>query len=425
MKRLLLLVAACGGSNHHTTDAGPIDAVTDSLPTSGDAAPGGVLLHVTDAGQPVAHVATFFLAPDDKLVAAVDTNAAGIAAAPLQGGSVTAVLRTGDDVDRLWTFTDVEAGDVLELALDPLGPPTGDNVTISAPTAANVTSYSLTTSCGDQTNSLDGTFSFTPRGCGPSADFVITANDDSSIPEAALIAHDVPLGPSAAISGTYSPLVTSSFAYTGGGTAVASIDTRVNLLGQGGPIYGADGAAPATNGSATTRVTLPDTTGLGMTADVVTIEFPADTELGQQIIHDVVDPSQPYSLDLAAAMLPRYASAPAYDIDSRTIAWGEAPGGTPALGVRAAIHVYRDAIPTGRSWSWTIAAAKTATNVTFPALPALDGFSFVPVAGDSVAIGELTTANVPYSPIRTHPFEVVKGITSGRLVIETLYTPPL
>jgi hypothetical protein len=426
MKRMLLLLAACGGSDHHTTDAGPIDAVTDSLPTSGDGAPGGVQLHVTQAGQPLEHVATFFLGTDDKLVTAVDTNPAGIAAAALTAGSVTAVLHTGSGVDRLWTFTDVQAGDVLELALDPPGPDTGGDVTITAPPVAGAYNYGLFTSCGNKANSLDGTFDFVPRGCGTTADFVVTANDDTEQPQSALIARDVPLTANAMIAGTYAPIVTPSFSYTGGGSAVASIDTRVELLGQGGSIYGADGAAPASNGTVTTKVQLPDTTGLAMSADVVTIEFPADSELGQQVIHDVVDPSQPYSLELGSAMLPRYASAPAYDIATRTVAWGEVPGGTPALSVRATIHAYRDAIPTGRSWSWDIVAAKTATSVTFPALPALDGFSFVPADGDTVGVDTLTTTSVAYSAIRTHAFaEPAGAVTAGRLAIEMLYSPPL
>jgi hypothetical protein len=423
MKRaLVLLLAACGGNDHHTTDAGPIDALTDSLPVSGDGAPGGVQLHITQGGQPVEHVATFFLAEDDKVVAAVTSNAGGIAAGSLSGGSVTAVLHAGG-IDRLWTFTDVHGGDVLELALDPPGPATANSVTIAAPVVAEAYAYALFSACGDRASSVDGTFVFTPRGCGATADFVITVNDMLDVPQAALVARGVTLA-SPTIAGGYLPVVTPAFSYVGGGSVVTSLDTRVQLLAADGVLYAADDLQPASGGAVTTHVRLPDTAGLGMSADVVTLLYPPASEVGQQTIHDVVDPAMPYSLDLAAAMLPRYTIAPAYDVASRTLAWGEAPGGTAATMVRAAIHATRDAFPVGRSWSWQIIAAKTATNVTFPALPPLDGFSFVPAAGDTVGVDDLTTSNVPYAATRGF-VDPGHGVTSGRVAVETLYTPPM
>jgi hypothetical protein len=427
MKRaLVLLLAACGGSDHHTTDAAPIDGIGDALPTSGDGAPGGVQLHVTQGGQPVAQVATFFLGADDRVVAAVQTNGAGIAAAMLTGGTVTAVLHEGSGLERLWTFTDVQPGDMLELALDPIGPPTDANVTLSAPASSAAYNYGLFSGCGDRANSLDGTFVFTPHGCNGTADFVVTANDDLDVPQSALIAQNVSLTGSPALAGTYLPVVIPAFSYSSVDSTVMSLDTRVQLLGIHGVLYAADDAQPASNGAVTTHVRLPDTTGQGMSADVVTQLFPAATEIGQQTIHDVVDPSAPYSLGLAAAMLPRYTSAPTYDVASRTLSWGEAPSSTEATLVRTTFHAYRDAIPSGRSWSWQIVAAKTATHVTFPALPALDGFNFVPAAGDTVGVDELTTANLPYAALRTYAFAAPAGaFTSGRVVIETLYSPPM
>jgi hypothetical protein len=418
---LVLVLAACGGNDHHTIDAGPIDALTDSLPVSGDGAPGGVQLHVTQGGHPVAQVATFFLASDDRVVSAVTTNGGGIAAASLSDGSVTAVLHAGG-IDRLWTFTGVHAGDILELALDPPGPATADNVMVSAPVAAGAYDYGLFSGCGDRANSLDAMFVFTPRDCGATADFVITVNDMLDVPQAALVARGVSLA-SPTIAGAYVPVVTPAFTYSGGGV-VTSVDTRVQLLAPHGVLYAADDLQPASGGAVTTHVRLPDTTGLAMSADVVTLIYPAASELGQQTIHDVVDPAVPYSLDLAGAMLPRYTIAPAYDVASRTLAWGEAPGGTAATTVRAAIHATRDAFPTGRSWSWQIVAAKTAANVTFPALPDLAGFSFVPAPGDTVGVDDLTTSSVPYAATRGF-VDPGHGVTSGRVVVETLYTPPM
>jgi hypothetical protein len=252
---------------------------------------------------------------------------------------------------------------------------------------------------------------------------VITANDMLAMPQAALVARDVSLA-SPTIAGAYVPIVTPAFSYSGGGAVVTSVDTRVQLLAPHGVLYAADDLQPASGGAVTTHVRLPDTAGLEMTADVVTLIYPAASELGQQTIHDVVDPAMPYSLDLAAAMLPRYTAAPAYDAASRTLAWSEAPGGTAATTVRAAIHATRDAFPTGRSWAWQIVAAKTGTNVTFPALPPLDGFSFLPASGDAVGVDDLTTSSVPYAATRGF-VDPGHGVTSGRVAVETLYTPPM
>lgn len=424
MKRaVLVLLAACGGSDHHTTDAPPLDAPSDSLPISGDGTPGGVQLHITQNGQPVGHVATFFLGTDDRVLAALETNDGGIAAAMLPGGSVTVVLHAGSGLDKLWTFTDVQAGDMLELALDPPGPATGNNVTVTAP-PAGAYDYGLNSGCGDRVNSLDGTFVFTPLGCGATADFVVTLNDNLAVPQAALIAQNVSLDGNPVLNGLYAPVVLPAFSYSGVDASVQALDTRVQLRGLHGVLYAADDLETPLAGAVTTRVRLPDTTGLGMTADVVSQVFPVASELGQQTIHEIVDPSVPYSLDLASAMVPRYTAAPAYDVASRTLGWGEAASATQATVVRAAIHGYRDAIPAGRTWSWRIIAAKTATHITFPALPPLDGFSFVPAAGDTVGVDELTTANVPYAAFRTHGFDA-PALASGRVAIETLYTPPM
>lgn len=424
MKRVLALVlAACGGSDHHTSDAAPLDVPTDSLPISGDGSPGGVQLHITQNGQPVAQVATFFLGGDDKVVAVLASNAGGIAAAPLTDGSVTAVVRAGSGLDQLWTFTGIHGGDSLELALDPLGPPTDPNVVVSAPIVAGASGYGLFSGCGDHTSSVDGTFVFTPHGCGATADFVVTANDALDTPQAALIARGVSLA-SPVIAGVYLPVVTPAFSYGDGGGVVASIDTRVQLLAPDGVMYAADDAQPASGGAVTTHVRLPDTTGLGMAADVVTLIYPPATELGQQTIHDVIDPAAAYTLDLGAAMLPRYTIAPAFDVASRTLAWGEAPGGTAAASLRAAIHATREAVPSGRTWTWHIVAAKNGTNVTFPALPALDGFSFVPAAGDTIGVDDLTTSSAPYAATRGFAAPA-QGLASGRVAIETLYSTPM
>ena len=430
MKRWLFLLAACGGGTHHTTDAGPVDALADSLPTSSDAAATSVRLHVTSQGQPVANVATVFLTADGRQVAAVATDASGTAAALLDaGGSVTAILHVGAGVDDLRTFTGVQPGDALELDLAPAGPQTGANITMSAPTNASAYDYSLFSSCGDRTGSLDGSFSFVPLGCGATADFVVTANNDVEQPMAFLVALGVSLSGSPAIAGSYTAPHDPAFGYSGVPSVVQSVEVHAVLRGSGGgSMFAADDTEPVNGGSLTVHAAMPDATGLGLMMQVSSQLFPISNEAGQQGIHEIVAADQPYDLNLTTAMLPRYVAAPAFDVSTRSIAWGEAPGGTAADLVRARIHAYRDDIPSGRAWSWEIVAAKNGTNVTFPMLPDVDGFSFVPIATDSVTIDELTTESLPggYAANRTNAFaDPVARLTSGRVAIEVLYSPAL
>lgn len=429
MKRWLLLLAACGGA-HHTTDAGPVDAATDSLPTSSDAGPSSVRVHVTSQGQPMPNVATVFLAPDGKQIAELATDASGTAAALVDaGGSVTVILHTAAGVDDLRTFTGVAPGDALELDLSPPGPQTGQTITMSAPTDASAYDYSLFSSCGDRTGSLDGSFGFVPKGCSSTADFVVSANDTLDQPMAFIVARGVSLAGSPAITGSYAPPRDPAFGYSGVPSVVTAIATHGVLLGSGGgQMVAVDNSAPTNGGSLTIHAAMPDTTGLGMSMLVASQLYPIAGELGQQGIADIVPADQPYNLDLSSGMVPRYVAAPAYDVTTRSIAWGEAPASGTADVVRARLHVYRDDIPFGRSWTWEIVAAKNGTNVTFPTLPAVDGYSFVPITTDSVTIDELTTERVPggYAANRPQAFaDPVSQLTSGRAVIEVLYSPPM
>lgn len=428
MKRspmLLLALAACGGGGHHTNDASPYDAPSDTLQTSADASADGVTLRVTSNGQPVANVASVFLDAGGKPVAAVTTDASGNASATVgPGGSVTAVLHEGVGLDHLMTFTAVQPGDVLAIELQPRSHTPAPGITVTAPTNGSQ-SYSLFPSCGDSSSSLDGTFSFLPLDCDGAADFVVTSTNDMLSITGFVVATNVLIGANAVIPGTFGAPISRSYAYTDVPAMVTNIVTRAALLGHNGPMYAAESAHDVTGTSFTTTEPMPDTTGLGISALVVSNLYPQSTELGQQTILEVADSSTDYTVGITQAMLPRYITAPAYDAASRTIGWGEAPASVEGNLVRARIHAVRDG---GRSWTWQIVGAKGATSITFPELPTLDGFSYVPLATDTVGVDELTTASIPggYSGVRAHAFGDLNDLaTSGRSAIETLFTPNL
>jgi hypothetical protein len=429
MKRWLLLLAACGGGTHHTTDAGPVDALSDSLPTSSDAAANSVSVRITSQGQPMPNVATAFLASDGTKVAELATDASGTAAALLDaGGSVTVILHTGASVDDLRTFTGVKPGDQLQLELAPAGPPTGAQITMTAPTDPSAYDYSLFSSCGDRTGSINGSFAFVPAGCGATADFVVSENNNLDQPMQFIVARGVSLVGSPAITGTYAAPNNVALGYSGMPSVLTSVAAHAVLIGAG-PIFAADNSVAVSGGSLSVPVTMPDTTGLGMSMLVSSQLDPISTEAGQQGIHEIAPADQPYNVDLSTAMLPRYVAAPTYAVATRSIAWGEAASATEtATLVRARIHVYRNDVPSGRTWSWEIVAPKNGTNVTFPTLPDVDGFSFVPNATDTVTIDELTTVGIAggYDGNRAHAFDdPVAHLTAGRVAIEVLYTPPL
>ena len=427
MKRALFLLAACGGGGHHTSDAPPYDAPADTLATSADAAQNAVTLRVTSSGDPVPNVATIFLDAQDKQIAAVTTNASGTAAAMVSpGGTVTAIIHEGSGLDHLTTFTGVHPGDALVLELQPAGPVTTTPVNLTFPTNGSTT-YSLFPSCGDPQASADGTFVFRPAGCAGTADFVLGAGDGQTI-SSFLVAMGVAVGADATIVGSFALPVSPAYSYIAIPPALAAISTRAAVLGHNGVMYAESSSVQlaANQATATLHETIPST---ATPALVTTNLWPQPSELGQQLVADVVaDASADYTLDVTQTMLPRYITAPAYDVASRSIGWGEAPATAQSTVVRAHIHAYRDAIPSGRSWTWDIAAAKTATSVTFPALPDVDGFSFIPIATDTVVVDDLTTALFPggFDALRTSPFhDLVPALTSGHAVIETLAPPPL
>lgn len=427
MKRVLFaLLGACGGG-HHTTDAPPLDAVSDSLGISGDAPANGVTLHVTSGGDPVPGVAAIFLDASDKPLAAVTTDANGDAASTMTpGGTVTAIIHQGMDLDRLVTFTAVAPGDALVLELSPPGPALATDVDLTFPTNGSQV-YTMYPSCGDPVASSDAMFIFRPLGCAGTADFVLSAGDADTT-TSFLVAMGVDVASNKTITGTFAPPASPAYAYANIPAAVTGVSTRAAVLGHNGVMYGAASTETlATNQTAVTlHETLPDT---ATPALVTTNLWPQTTELGQQLVADIVpDASADYAVDVTQTMLPRYTTAPAYDAASRSVVWGEASAQAQATVVRVQLHAYRDDIPAGHSWSWEIAAAKNATSVTFPALPAVEGFSFIPIATDTVGVDDLTTAAFPggFAALRTSPFgDLVPALTSGHAVIESLAPPPL
>ncbi|NVB83155.1 MAG: hypothetical protein HOV81_32575 [Kofleriaceae bacterium] len=429
MRRALVLaalLAACKADLHHTTDANAPGVPGDTLaPSIGDPPPGAVTLTVTRLGQPMPDVAVFFQNADSSLVGASLTNAKGLAwAAMTPGGFVTAVEHKGSGVDELSTFAAVEPGDALALDVEPVGPRDQVTFALTFPDAA-AASYAIYTPCGSM-HAAATTVAFTGTGCANLVDFVIVPLDGQGTPAGpALSAPSTAIdAPAVALTGAYQPFAATTFAYTSVPASWQFIGLYHAISAERRAYEQSGGTAPSSTVAAL-QLALPWTAASTLT---VTTQFPTTSELGRQQIYNWQPASTVYVLDLGSVQLAPYASAPAYDRTARVVSWTE---GTGAQGdvVRARLHLYRDDIPAGRTWTWRIAAPRTATSVAYPQLPVLD-FDFNAQPSDTLSIDELTTIQVPggYAGFRAHAYgDPMLGVTgaSGRMVIQTAFSREL
>lgn len=429
MKRaaLALLLIGCKADLHHTVDAGPLDASVDSLSAQdGDPPPGAVKLKVTSIGQPVSNIAVYFQAADSSLIAATLTNANGFAWATMPaGGFVTAVEHQGNGLEALTTFSGVMSTDSLTLDLSPTGATTNQPLQLTVPSMTNAMTYAIHTPCGETAMSSTSE-SIQLVGCGPMADLVIVPQDTDGLPLGALYVPGVDLATGTkTVTGSYASFTTEALSYTNVPSTVTFVGVYEALSANHRAFSVTDGATPS-GGAANTSIKMPPSTGTELTATTL---YPASGEHGEQSIYNWHPASASYDLDLATVMLPAFAAAPTYTPASRTISWSErTPGQTPDV-VRARIHVYRDAIPSGRVWSWRIAAPRTETTITYPKLPVID-FDFNPTAGDTFTVDELTTLALPggFAGFRSQAFSDARSAISGtlgRIVEQDLYSDPL
>jgi hypothetical protein len=233
-----------------------------------------------------------------------------------------------------------------------------------------------------------------------------------------------PVYPALNVIGSYGGLVAKSFAYSNVPAAVTFIGTYHAFANAHGRVYERTTGVSPSGGSAVAQLALPSASASSLVATSL-----YSTDIGAQLIFDAQPPSGAYALDVSSALLPRYSASPAYDPALRSIAWTEGTGPVQPDLVRTRIHVYRDAIPSGRAWGWRMIAPRSGTNVTYPQLPSF-GFDFNPTATDTVGVDELTTASVPggYAAARPIGFGELTPLvigTTSKLVVQSLNMPEL
>ena len=429
MKRvaLALVLMACKADLHHTVDGGELDAPIDALSSqTGDPPGNAVKLKVTRIGAAVPGVAVFFQGTDSSLIAATLTNEAGYAWAVMPaGGFVTSREHTGLGVDELTTFAGVQSMDALVLDLSPTGATNNQPLQLTIPAMAMAASYQIHTPCGETAMTATSE-NIQLVGCGPITDLVIIPADTDAQPLGALYVPGVNIATGmTTVTGSYTSLVSETINYTNVPAFVTFVGIYQALSASHRAYSQTAGATPSST-AATASVDMPTSTGTELTATTL---YPANGEHGEQSVFHWHPANATYDLDLATVMLPAFNAAPTYDIAMRTVSWSERNGGQQPDLVRAQIHVYRDAIPTGRVWSWRIAAPRMATMITYPKLPVVD-FDFNPTAGDTVSVDGLTTLALPggYAGFHTQAFNDPRSAISGtvgRIVSQDLYSDPL
>ena len=431
--RMLCIAALLAACNSHpgfpnaASDAGSADA----MPTTGDAAPGAVAVAVTLRGAPAPGIAVYFQNADSSLVLGATTDDHGTASAVLAAGGYVTVIEpddgSGSGMTRLATFAAIRPGDLLHVDVTPTGPTDAATFTATVPTTAVASSYQLYTSCGQLFAGPTGAVTGTLVGCGGTADILVIALDGAAAILGSLYAPGVPVDHPATLTGSYSALVATSFAYTGVPASSDAVRTDQTIATARGHLFESSTSGSVTSGRLTSSLTMP--AAAGAVAITMGDVQPASTDLGEQRVFDWGSPSATYALDFATAMLPPFAAAPTYDATGRIVSWVEGTGGTAANVVRARVHAFRDAIPEGKSWTWAIVAPRAGASVTFPSFPPI-GYDYTPQAGDTIEVDDLMIASVPlgYDGVRAHGFDDVQAYVTGptgRLVVETLYSPPL
>jgi hypothetical protein len=259
-------------------------------------------------------------------------------------------------------------------------------------------------------------------GCGSMTDLVVVPVDAEGTALGALFAQNVTIDGPVDIQGSYQSFETVSLSYTNVPDFVSFVGMYEALSATRRAYADTNGVATA-NHAATANVSMPPSTGTELTA---TNLFPTSGEIGIQTIYNWHAATTAYSLDVGSVLLPPFSTAPTFTPATRTIGWTERAGALQPDLVRARIHVYRDAIPSGTAWSWRIVAARNGTSITYPQLPVIDSFDFTPAADDTVTVDELTTVSLPggFAGFRTKAFSEPRGAISGtlgRIVQQDLY----
>ncbi len=428
----VVLFTACGDDGvRHLGDAPLIpDAIIDA-----SLAP--VSLKVTFDGVPRSGVDVYFQDAASTLIAVVPTGTDGVAAAVMEPGGFVTVIDPFAFAGRapvavVRTFAGVKPGDLLLVDAGTAGPPQL-TVTLTLPIDSAASQYDVYTSCsGKQTlvgaagSGTDPSGVIYMQGCNGFADVLVQTRDFNGQPLGWFYHPDLAVTDQQAITLTDSYATTSTdvtMTFANVPAEYSGISFRNVLVSPRGPVTDGMFATDVTSGTATQTFSRPPVTNA---VSVFAIRPTPTNAVGSHTVVQWGPPSM-LAVDLAGALLPLYATVPAFAPATRAMAWTAGVGATPDF-VIAEVRAARFTAPPNSAWRWRI-VAPYATTIALPVLPAAVS-EYNIVEGDNPSVEELTTAKVPggYDAVRPRlhdlrtPEELEGFVTgaTGRIVYETL-----
>lgn len=187
---LMFALAACGDDSvHHLADAPPGDSSVDA---SGQRQV--VQVSISQGGVARAGIHVVVTDPDGGYGGTVDTDATGLATAmAFPGGAVTALDPFVETGTNLYTVTDVQAGDLIELATYASTPSVDVSVTLATYTGA--AGYYVSPPCGGGPAA-----GLKLVGCPATTPLIVTAQDATSNALATIYEAHAPVAASLDVS---------------------------------------------------------------------------------------------------------------------------------------------------------------------------------------------------------------------------------
>ncbi len=407
-----LALAACGddGGGAAPDAALPDVAMPDAVTT------GTASVIVTKHGQPVAGARVYFQRADQSLIAAVDTDGAGMASATIEPGAWVTVLAPYLASGQPWieTIGGVQPGDVVRFGA-PLR--TAVDLTVSIPKDPSAVSYEVHANCHDEhasrvivSDAETTGFTFAMGACPASIDFLVVSRYATGVRKNVLYAPDqTPVNNAVAITGLYgSTLRDVTLTYTNVPADTEQLVVRYQLAvpGESLVLFADEVVIDSPGSTASTTVTVPDGLSLSTSEELAVIARATAKRPGN--IHHIVDRLGPaaaaFDVDFASA-LSGFATAPQYDRDAGTITW-TAGDATPRDLAFAMLNQRRTVGTDTISWYRTVVQPYTGAQLVIPKLP-VEGFDYNAMATDLSSVAELAMAVVPdgYDAIRERYFD--------------------
>lgn len=379
------LFAACNGSSGAAPDAAAQAPDASACPSTSST--GNVSVTVTQGGAPICGATAYFLAADNTLVATVQTDTAGHAAANLTaGGSVTVVHAGAIDPatpHELESWLDVQPGDELADDLTAVRDDVNRQLSVSAYPGGSAAQYVVMAPCNSGTGYIAaGSAAQLSIDCGvgvEAVDLIAFAVDASSSYIAAQYMSGVPLAGTSTIdlAGTWQPTQSVPIQYANIGSA-GQLTVTISTPLAAGLLDDDDIALTAAGGSAAGAFTWPAQLASG--TRVVT------TNLTEQSIASWAPIGSSVTLDFGGQIAQSIDAYPALDATATSFSWTLSGSGvTPALNIATL------AAPAA---TWTIVSFGAATQIALPQIPKT--IVDVSTVGSGVVTGLLVPASVTY-----------------------------